>query len=462
MKLCGYFVPDAPNAPSRSDWPQIQIVLAKIIQNRTQFLTDNELFDEAPERPSHCDDSSSAAPPSHVQPRSKKFPLFRIFLAPCPDTPISHLSFQLASPLFNSGTTGSWNWGRNAWTALQQYWSQVTVTWPDELPEVECAPWVVAAIDAALLRSPETFARADGNTDLICILRTFKSASRRFGHLSKNTCFNQDGPDSKRLRPLWIPQVDSLAFCVHLAQPAKVNAILEQWGEFCLKCEVDSPESSPPWSVKAAWRPWSPESSTAAPQPMRRLRGKQTLVLEPEVLVNRPERAVAPAPSAPRPDAPELSYGDKQAALQAKRRFFKLREHNQKALRSPAHIISASQILERPTCVVCQVQRRRGHWLRLAQSTCASHDPHTCEALVQSEDVAIQTKLDDIEQVLAQKTVRPDITADFERKRQEKTKNESEMSIAEALALPYKRMMRVLNLLGFANAKEAKAALAHS
>ena len=83
------------------------------------------------------------------------------------------------------------------------------------------------------------------------------------------------------------------------------------------------------------------------------------------------------------------------------------------------------------------MQRRKGHWLRLAQSTCTSHDPHTCAALIQSEDVAIQTKLDDIEKLLAQKTVRPEITADFERKRQAKIQTESEMPIAEALALLY-------------------------
>ena len=144
--------------PNHGDWPQIQIVLAKIIQNRAQFLTDHDLFDEAPEQPPPCEDSISVALPSRVQARSKRFPLFRVFHAPSPDTPFSKLSFQQCYPLFNSGTIGSWNWGRNVWAALQQYWGQMTVTWPNVLPEVECTPWVGAAIDSALICGPQTFA----------------------------------------------------------------------------------------------------------------------------------------------------------------------------------------------------------------------------------------------------------------------------------------------------------------
>ena len=81
-------------------------------------------------------------------------------------------------------------------------------------------------------------------------------------------------------------------------------------------------------------------------------------------------------------------------------------------------------------------------------------------ALVQQEDRAIQDRLDKIDTLTAQKTVRPDIVADFERTRVATAKAESDMTVEEALKLPYKRTMRVLGLLGFSNAKEARAALA--
>ena len=144
----------------------------------------------------------------------------------------------------------------------------------------------------------------------------------------------------------------------------------------------------------------------------------------------------------PPPNEPDLSYGDKQAALQAKRRFVKLRAHNQKALHGSLHVISAAQLLGRPARVVCGTQRRKGHWLRLAQTPCPKHDLLTCRDLIQREDRAIQDRLDKIETLTAQKTVQPDIVADFERKRVAKAKAESDMTIDEALKLPYKRVMR--------------------
>jgi hypothetical protein len=118
-------------------------------------------------------------------------------------------------------------------------------------------------------------------------------------------------------------------------------------------------------------------------------------------------------------------------------------------------------------CATPQLQatnhhNRKGHWLRLAQTPCPKHDLHTCRDLIQQEDRAIQDRLDKIETLTAQKTVRPDIIADFERKRVAKAKAESDMTIEEALKLPYKRMMRVLALLGFSSAKKARAALATS
>ena len=76
-----------------------------------------------------------------------------------------------------------------------------------------------------------------------------------------------------------------------------------------------------------------------------------------------------------------------------------------------------------------------------AQTPCPKHDLLTCRDLIQREDRAIQDCLDKIETLTAQKTVRPGIVADVERKRVAKAKAESDMTIDEALKLP---MMRVL------------------
>eukprot|EP00435_Cladocopium_sp_Y103_P029644 s2726_g7.t1 len=389
MSLCGYFVPHVPTAPRPDEWPRIQVVLARIIQARTQHLTDNNLFDEKPAKPQPPAPDDAGIDPQRGPPRSRKFPLFRPFTNDNDCTNTTPLAFHAHTPVFNTGSTGAWNWGKEAWFALRKYWSAVRVTWPKDPSTEECTPWIVAAIDAALLCGTHVFARADGNCDLICLFQTFKRASRRFGHLCKNPCFERDGPDSKRLRPLWVPQVDSLQFSVRLVAPEQV-----------------------------------PESNASGPLC--------------------------------------LSYGDKQAALQAQRRFDKLREHNQKAHQSPLHVIRAHQLLERPSCVVCGVERRKGHWLRLAATQCPKHDPDTCATLIRQEDLHIQAKLDDIEKLKAQKTVRPDVAADFDRKRKEKAKLESEMSLAEALTLPYKRKLRVLALLGYSSVKAAQNALDQS
>lgn len=457
MQVCGYFIPSALNAPRPELWSHIQIVLAQIIQARTQFLTDHDLFDPKPlpTLSSHDQPETDFGSINKPVPRSQKFPLFRPF-QPKPDA-VSSLSlvFQKHTPLFNTGSTGAWNWGKDVWVALQHYWSRVQITWPSAETDIECTPWIVVALDAALLCGSKVFARADGNTDLLCLLQTFKRASRRYGHLSQQPCFNQDGPDSKRLRPLWIPQVDTLQFCVHLLKPHCVNSLLEQWGEFCLKCELDHPDSAPTWSAKAAWNPW--KDSMAHCQPFRRLRSKQPAPDAPvPAFGGAPPCKSASAPSSNEP--PELSYGEKQSALQAKRRFEKLRVHNQRAAHSPVHVIRASQLWERPTCVTCGVERRKGHWLRLAQSSCPKHDVAACQAAIQHEDILIQNKLAELETILAQKTVRPDVTANFQRKRQDKAQTESEMSLSEALALPYKRKLRVIKLLGFSSVKEAQAA----
>ena len=125
--------------------------------------------------------------------------------------------------------------------ALQAYWSQVTIDhdvstcstfepWP--------MPWVVAACDAAISCGATVFVRADGDLSISSLTRTFKGATRRFAYLCRCPLFQADGPDSKRLRPLWVPQIEAMQLHVCLLNPLSVKLVLEQWGLHCLQLEA--------------------------------------------------------------------------------------------------------------------------------------------------------------------------------------------------------------------------------
>ncbi|CAE7249062.1 unnamed protein product [Symbiodinium sp. CCMP2456] len=68
MRLCGYYVPSARHAPSAASWQAVQVVLARIIQARTQHLTRNNLFDERANVPEDAEaqDSKDFASTTHA------------------------------------------------------------------------------------------------------------------------------------------------------------------------------------------------------------------------------------------------------------------------------------------------------------------------------------------------------------------------------------------------------------
>ena len=419
MQLCGYYVPAARHAPPPESWNHVQVTLARIIQARVQHLTSHGLFDTdaGVVEDDGEDDGDDADAGHHLGPSgtrpvkapnvqvSEYFPMFRMFARDSLQG--SLLDFKNFLPKFNCGDTGAFNWGKPVWHALQCYWSKATVHLDAAAnPSFEHTPWVVVACDAVIAYGKQVFLRADGDNSILSLLRVFPAASRRYAQLCGCNLFENDGPDSKRLRTLWVPQVETLPVHVCLLNPCAVNDVMEQWGSFCLGLEVDASDSTVPWSAKAAW---VPDFGKYWKLTRRRVSRKA-----PALIVScLPDRQAHVSTSAPIELCPEgdVAWQAKLAAIQLKRRLHKLSAHNAEAVSKQTHVICADNLLERPRCAVCRANRRKEHWLRLAADKCKlnSGGPDITIA-VSAQDAVIQRLLRDCDEKIAVKASRPCLT----------------------------------------------------
>ena len=75
MRLCGYYVPSATASPPLAVWHEVQVVLARIIQARTQYLTRHEMFDVHEHVPEDVETPCPEPPvPAPAAPVSRDFP----------------------------------------------------------------------------------------------------------------------------------------------------------------------------------------------------------------------------------------------------------------------------------------------------------------------------------------------------------------------------------------------------
>ena len=432
-------------------------MLARIIQARTQHLTRHNLFDEQENVPEDADtpcEASADTPVGPVLPVSERFPLFRLFGHDA--GPGTFLRLEEHRPQFNRGDANAFNWGKDVWHALQAYWSQVTIHLDGSAcPSFEPTPWVVAACDAAISCGATVFARADGDVSISSLTRTFKGATRRFAYLCGCRLFQEDGVDSKRLRPLWVPQVEAMQVHVCLLNPLSVNVVLEQWGLHCLELEVQAGDQPVRWSAKAAW---IPDLSEFVAAPRRRSMTKSAPVVvscfsHPAVGAREP----LPEPIEECPEG-EVTFGSKQAAMQMKRRLAKLTSHNERARNRALHVIAVERLLERPRCVLCGVARRKGHWLRLAQCDCSAppvSDERT--AAVQAEADRAQHLLQELESVIRTKSSRPDLKRALEVQKRQREASEPLVPFLEVLHMPRRRQNAMLVRHGYRTAEQRTA-----
>eukprot|EP00929_Paragymnodinium_shiwhaense_P066533 TRINITY_DN33386_c0_g1_i11.p1 TRINITY_DN33386_c0_g1~~TRINITY_DN33386_c0_g1_i11.p1 ORF type:complete len:422 (+),score=65.63 TRINITY_DN33386_c0_g1_i11:780-2045(+) len=250
MKYCGLYVP-GEGRPPPADWSNIQCGMASILAARHAYLEDNGMYDKPSKTKQSKDACRDDGERKHVATpteRSKMFPLFKRIAKDIFD---SAIDIQWLVPKFSIGNAGSFEWGDlGMWQKLHEYWSnrryRTAIAGPG-------TTWAEIALDIVNTYGIHVLARSDDERDMRCLIRRAKGASKRLGRLCGFGF--EDGQDSKRLRPLWIPAVASASFTCELNGYEKINKQLEEWGKFALRLEVGDPSAAHNWKKKASWRP---------------------------------------------------------------------------------------------------------------------------------------------------------------------------------------------------------------
>ena len=453
MRLCGHYV-HGPDAPDKGMWPEVQATLAAIIQARFEHMKSHGMLDTpdkwndsdgedngtSDEENDDFDDESGGLCVDHCI--SVHFPLFRRFAR---EAQGRKLDIQVIEPRFKCGDTRGFDWSRDTWKAITWYWHAVHIA--ETSGDFEGTPWIAAMLDAAIACGIMPFARADGDLTIGSMVKVFTNATKRMATLCKCTLLLEDGKDSKRLKPLWLPAVSAMACRIILLRPEEVNDTLEQWGKLCLQLEVEAPEEAVPWSKKLAFVP-----KLSSQQACKRIRlGTKTTPNLPMDWLCNPARE---AQENKLKNEEGIRWNDKLSARQCERRFAKAIDCNVQAISNGNHIVRAAAIDERPTCAICGKSRRQGHWLRLAQEECKRSNPTSAKRAAKEQNDALCVRINQQEEVVGTGTTGRDLSH-IKNRNAQKAAAQPLMPIAEAKELTCtKQRLKELGRHGLSNAQK--------